>query len=84
MNLNLTSDEITQLKKNFTAWEEIKDRASELGNEMKAIKGATATLIDGTVGQVGKLFKAMKELAEEGETEVDEISSMIEVIKHNG
>ena len=84
MNLNLTTDEIQELKTLYTSWEEIKDRSSELAAEMKAVKGNAAKLVEGTVGQVGKLFKAMQELSEVGETEVDEISSMIEVIKNNG
>lgn len=84
MNLNLTPDQVQEVKTNFTAWDEILERSSELLNERKAVLERAAVIYECKPGKVSKMFKNMKKKMEDGEDEINEISLMEEVIRNNG
>ena len=84
MNLNLTPEEISDLKVQFQAWQEVNERAKELRDEKAGICETAARIFDGKKTEANKLFKAMQELWEGEEAEVNELSSMLEIIQHNG
>jgi hypothetical protein len=84
MNLNLTPEQVDEVKAIYDAWEEIGDRAKELKNELKTVMDRAAVLYECKAGKVSKLFKNMKKKMEDGEDEINDISLMEEVIKNNG
>lgn len=84
MNLNLTPDQVAEVKTNFTAWDEIGDRASELKNEVKAVLERAAVIYECKPAMVSKLFKNMKKKMDNGQDEINEIALMEEVIRNNG
>lgn len=84
MNLNLTPDQITEVKDNFTAWDEIGDRAKELKLELKAVLERAAVIYECKPAMVSKLFKNMKKKMDDGQDEINEIALMEEVIRNNG
>jgi hypothetical protein len=84
MNLNLTPDQVAEVKTNFTAWDEIGDRASELKAEVKAVLERAAVIYECKPAMVSKLFKNMKKKMDNGQDEINEIALMEEVIRNNG
>ena len=84
MNLNLTPDEVRDVKNDFDAWDEIETRKKELAAEIKAVLARSAAIYECKHGKVSKLFKGMKKKMENGEDEVSDLSLMEEVIRNNG
>ena len=84
MNCNLTPDEITQVKAKFSAWLELQDEKKALSDAEKDIKKQAAEIIDGKVTDAGKLFKAMKQIYDGEDNDLDEIGSVLECIRANG
>lgn len=84
MNLNLTPDQVTEVKDNFTAWDEIGDRAKELKLELKTVLERAAVIYECKPAMVSKLFKNMKKKMDDGQDEINEIALMEEVIRNNG
>ena len=84
MNLNLTPDQVAEVKTNFTAWDEILERSSELSSERKAVLERAAVIYECKPAMVSKLFKNMKKKMDNGQDEINEIALMEEVIRNNG
>lgn len=84
MNLNLTPEQVAEVKTNFTAWDEILERSSELLSERKAVLERAAVIYECKPAMVSKLFKNMKKKMDNGQDEINEISLMEEVIRNNG
>lgn len=84
MNFNLTPDQVQEVKVNFTAWDEIGERAKELKNELKAVLDRAAVIYECKPAKVSKMFKNMKKKMEDGEDEISEISLMEETLTNNG
>ena len=84
MNLNLTPDQVEEVKVNYTAWDEILERSSELSNEKKAVLERAAVIYECKPGKVSKLFKNMKKTMEEGENELNDLALMEEILKQGG
>jgi hypothetical protein len=84
MNLNLTPEQVEEVKTNFTAWDEIGDRAKELKLEIKAVLERAAAIYECKPAMVSKLFRNMKKKMDDGQDEINEIALMEEVIRNNG
>lgn len=84
MNLNLTPDQVSEVKVAYDCWEEINDRAKELSAEKKAVLQKASIVYECKPGMVGKLFKQMKQKMESGESDTDTLLLMEEVIRNNG
>ena len=77
----MTEEVKKQVKSNFNAWMELQDRRKALSDENKMIVGDTASLLEKPKPKIGKLFKALKSLYEDGENEIDELSELLEEIQ---
>ena len=84
MNCNLTPDEITQVKTKFAAWQELQGEKKELSDAEKDIKKQAAEIIDGKVTDVAKLFKAMQQIEDGLDNDLDEVGAVLECIRSNG
>lgn len=84
MNCNLTPEEIKDVKTKFSAWQEIQGEKKELSEAEKDIKKEAAEIIDGKVSDVGKLFKALQQLYDGVDNDLDEIGAVLECIRSNG
>lgn len=84
LNLNLTPQDVADVKSAYDAWEEIGDRAKELSAEKKAILQRASVIYECKPGMVGRLFKNMKQKMDEGESEIDQIVLMEETVRNNG
>ncbi len=84
MNCNLTVEEIKEIKTKFSAWQELQSEKKALSEAEKDIKKDTASIIDGKVGDVGKLFKAMQQIYDGVENDLDEVGAVLECIRSNG
>ena len=80
-NLNLTEEQIAELKGFFDQWQEIQERKKELAAENKAVCADAARVFDGKQTDASKLFKNMNQLVEGEEAEADNISLMLERIR---
>lgn len=84
MNCNLTVEEIKEIKTKFSAWQELQSEKKALSEAEKDIKKDTASIIDGKTGDVGKLFKAMQQIYDGVENDLDEVGAVLECIRSNG
>lgn len=84
LKCNLSPDEIAQVKISFSAYEELVSRKKELAEEEKAIKADVANVIDGKIGDAGKLLKAMLQQYQNGENDLDEVGAVLDCIRNNG
>ena len=84
LKCNLSPDEIAQVKTSFSAYEELVSRKKELAEEEKAIKADVANVIDGKIGDAGKLLKAMLLQYQNGENDLDEVGAVLDCIRNNG
>lgn len=84
MNCNLTVEEIKEVKAKFSAWMELQDEKKELSDAEKSIKQDAAEIIDGKASDVGKLFKAMKQIYDGLDNDLDEVGAVLECIRSNG
>lgn len=84
LKCNLSLDEIAQVKTSFSAYEELVSRKKELAEEEKAIKADVANVIDGKIGDAGKLLKAMLQQYQNGENDLDEVGAVLDCIRNNG
>lgn len=80
MNLNLTPEQVSELKIKFDAWQELQGRKKELAEENKAICKDAASIFEGKQTDASKLFKNMAQLCEGEEAEANNISLMLERI----
>lgn len=83
LKVNLTPEEISQIKVKFDAYMEVKTRKKELSDEEKAIKQDVASIIDGKIKDSGLLLKSMQQQWENGENDIFEVSSVLEIIQNN-
>lgn len=81
MNCNLTEAEIGEVKDGYEAWTEIMERTKELGLERKAILDKSAGVFEVKPGIIGKLYKEIKRKLDEGESEVSDLSLMLETLR---
>lgn len=77
-NLNLTSEQIKEIKGFFDQWQEIQERKKELAAENKAICMDAAKVFDGKQTDASKLFKNMNQLCEGEDAEANNISLLLE------
>ena len=84
LKCNLSPNEITKVKTSFSAYEELVSRKKELAEEEKAIKSDVANVIDGKIGDAGKLLKAMLQQYQNGENDLDEVGAVLDCIRNNG
>jgi len=80
MELNLTEEQVSEIKIQFEAWQEVQNRKKELAEENKDICKRAASVFDGKQTDASKLFKNMAQLCEGEEAEANEISLMLERI----
>jgi hypothetical protein len=84
MNVNLTPDQAKAAKEIFSKYQEVNDRKKELSAEEKGLKENLSKIIEGSVGDAGKVLKAMLVMFEDGENPLDDICNVIDVIKNDG
>jgi len=63
------------------SWLEIQDRRKELSTENSAVIEDASRALGVKKTVVGKLFKIMKKMNEDGENELDELTSLLGVIE---
>ena len=59
MKVNLTDEEVKQIKTQFSAYSEIQDEKKALADAEKDCKEKVADIIEGKLGDAGKLLKLM-------------------------
>lgn len=84
LKYNLDPTEIEQIKAKFSAYRELRDRKKELSDEEKAIKQDVAHIIEGKIKDANLLLKSLTQQWENGENDVDEVGSVMEIIRANG
>ena len=84
LKASLTPEEIEDIKDKFDAYMEIKNRKKELTDEEKAIKQSVADIIEGKLKDASLLMKTMAQQYENGENDVFEVGSVMELIQSNG
>ena len=77
-NLNLTADQITEIKHYFDQWQEVQERKKELAAENKEICIDAAKVFDGKQTDASKLFKNMQMLCEGDDAEANNISLLLD------
>lgn len=82
-NLNLTPEQISELKRFFDQWQEVQERKKELASENKAICMDAAKVFDGKQTDASKLFKNMAQLYEGEDAEANNISLLLDRL-HDG
>ena len=81
MKDSLNADDIQQVKISFEKYLEISDRKQNLKDEEKAIKEEVAKVIDGNIRAAGKMLKIMKEKYDNGASDTDEISTLVDQVQ---
>ena len=81
MKDSLLEEDIRQIKISFEKYLEINDRKQNLKDEEKAVKEEVKNVIDGTLRDAGKMLKIMKEKYDNGTSETDEISSLVDQVQ---
>jgi predicted flavoprotein YhiN len=84
MNVNLTPDEAKLCKSIFSDFQEENDRKSEIAAEMTATKKKFGQVIDCKPGEAGKILTAMLKMYEDGNNPLDDMCTVIDVIKNDG
>jgi hypothetical protein len=79
-NLTLDPEEKKMVQTDFQSWMEIQDRRKELSGENKAIVENSSRVLNCKPAVVGKLFKILKKKMEEGDDELEELSSLVEEV----
>lgn len=82
-NLNLTPEQISEIKVFFDQWQEVQTRKKELTAENKQICIDAAKVFDGKQTDAGKLFKNMLQLCEGEDAEANNISLLLDRL-HGG
>ncbi len=77
-NLNLTADQVSEIKHYFTQWQEVQERKKELAAENKEICTDAAKVFDGKQTDASKLFKNMSQLCEGDDAEANNISLLLD------
>lgn len=80
-NLNLTADQVSELKRFFDQWQEVQERKKELAAENKAICVDAAKVFDGKQTDASKLFKNMSQIFEGDDAEADNISLLLDRVQ---
>ncbi len=80
-NLNLTAEQISELKVFFDQWQELQERKKELAEENKQICQDAARIFDGKATDASKIFKNMKMIWEGEEAEANNISLMLDKLQ---
>ena len=81
MNLNLTEEQISEIKVHFEKWQEVQARKKELQEENKAVCADAARVVEGKSSEISKLFKNMNQLYDGEEAEANNISLLLERIQ---
>lgn len=84
LNCNLDEEDIKKVKAQFTAWLELEDEKGPINDGQKEIKKTVAEIIGGKTKDATALFKAMKQLNDGGDTDLDEVGGVLECIRSNG
>ncbi len=79
-NVTLDPEEKKMVQIDFQSWMEIQDRRKELSAENKALTENSARILNCKPGVVGKLFKVLKAKMEDGNDELEELSSLAEEV----
>ena len=82
-NLNLTEEQITEIKRYFDQWQEVQERKKELASENKNICIDAAKVFDGKQTDASKLFKNMQMLCEGEDAEANNLSLLLDRL-HGG
>lgn len=82
-NLNLTPEQISEVKVFFDQWQEVQSRKKELAAENKQICSDAAKVFDGKQTDASKLFKNMQQLCEGEDAEANNISLLLDRL-HGG
>lgn len=84
MRYNFSEDEIKEIKTQFRAWQEIQGEKKELSAAEADTKEKVAEIIEGKKGDVGKLFKAMQQIEDGLDNDLDEVGAVLEAVRSNG
>ena len=79
--LNITPEQVTEIKRFFDQWQELQERKKELASENKAICIDAAKVFDGKQTDASKLFKNMAQLCEGEDAEANNISLLLERLR---
>lgn len=81
MKVNLTNDDVKQIKTQFTAFVEIRDEKKALIDAETACKEKVAEIIEGKKADAGKLLKLMLKIHDGSEDDLGEISLISDRIR---
>lgn len=81
MNYNLGAEEISTIKKSFSAWQELQDEKKSLSEAEKDLKKQAAEAFEGNVSQAGRLFRAMQQIYNGEDNDLDELGAVLEALK---
>lgn len=81
MNCNLTDEQVKDIKAQFSAYSELQDEKRALAEAEKDCKEKVAEIIDGKIGDAGKLLKLMLKLSDGAEDDLGEISLISDRIR---
>lgn len=80
MELNLSAEQIRDIKVKFEMWQEVQSRKKELQEENKQICKDAAEIFDGKMTDASKLFRNMQMLYDGEDAEANEISLILDRI----
>jgi hypothetical protein len=81
MKVNLTDEEVKQTKTQFSAYGEIQDEKKALADAEKDCKEKVADIIEGKLGDAGKLLKLMLKISSGAEDDLGELSLISDRIR---
>lgn len=81
MKVNLTDEEVKQIKTQFSAYSEIQDEKKALADAEKDCKEKVADIIEGKLGDAGKLLKLMLKISSGAEDDLGELSLISDRIR---
>lgn len=84
MRYNLTKLEIKEIKVQFQAWQEIQAEKQALSEAEKDTKEKVSDILECKKTDVSKLFKALQQIEDGKDNDIDEIGSVLECIRSNG
>jgi hypothetical protein len=79
-NLTLDPEEKKLVQIDFQSWMEIQDRRKELTVENKTLVENSSRILNCKPAVVGKLFRLLKKKMEDGDDELEELSSLVEEV----
>ena len=81
MKVNLTDEEVAAIKTQFSAYSELQDEKKALADAEKDCKEKVAEIIEGKIGDAGKLLKLMMKIADGAEDDLGELSLISDRIR---